>query len=106
CVDTLCSQEEYGRAVNLTQLFLEGRNDELVKTLRTRMLAAAERGRLEGGARGMGAEARRGRRSHPGVPGAQRPRRRTDRAGDRRGDRRIVLARRAGRWGSPRRGGS
>jgi len=47
CVDTLCSQEEYGRAVNLTQLFLEGRNDELVKTLRTRMLAAAAGERFE-----------------------------------------------------------
>jgi excinuclease ABC subunit C len=47
CVDTLCTQEEYGRAVNLTQLFLEGRNDELVKTLRTRMLAAAEGERFE-----------------------------------------------------------
>jgi excinuclease ABC subunit C len=47
CVDTLCSQEEYGRAVNLTQLFLEGRNDELVKKLRTRMLAAAEGERFE-----------------------------------------------------------
>jgi excinuclease ABC subunit C len=47
CVDTLCSQEEYGRAVNLTQLFLEGRNEELVKTLRTRMLAAADGERFE-----------------------------------------------------------
>jgi len=47
CVDTLCSQEEYGRAVILTQLFLEGRNDELVKTLRTRMLAAADGERFE-----------------------------------------------------------
>jgi excinuclease ABC subunit C len=47
CVDTLCSREEYGRAVNLTQLFLEGRNDELVKTLRIRMLAAAEGERFE-----------------------------------------------------------
>src|SRR5580765_5005268 len=47
CVDTLCSQEEYGRAVNLTQLFLEGRNDELGKTLRTRMLAAAAGERFE-----------------------------------------------------------
>ncbi len=47
CVDTLCSQEEYGRAVDLTQLFLEGRNDELVKTLRTRMLAAAAGERFE-----------------------------------------------------------
>src|SRR5215510_1593626 len=47
CVDTLCSQEEYGRAVNLTQLFLEGKNDELVKTLRARMLEAAEGERFE-----------------------------------------------------------
>jgi excinuclease ABC subunit C len=47
CVDTLCSQDEYARAVSLTQLFLEGRNDELVKTLRTRMLAAAEGERFE-----------------------------------------------------------
>src|SRR6266496_5123448 len=29
CVDTLCSAEEYGRAVKLTHLFLEGRNEEL-----------------------------------------------------------------------------
>jgi excinuclease ABC subunit C len=47
CVDTLCSQVEYARAVTLTQLFLEGRNDELVKSLRTRMLAAAEGERFE-----------------------------------------------------------
>jgi len=47
CVDTLCSQEEYRRAVSLTQLFLEGKNDELVKTLRIRMLAAAEGERFE-----------------------------------------------------------
>jgi excinuclease ABC subunit C len=47
CVDTLCSQEEYGRAVTLTQLFLEGKNDELVKTLRARMLGAAEGERFE-----------------------------------------------------------
>src|SRR4026209_34930 len=42
CVDTICAPEEYGRAVALTQLFLEGKNDELVTTLRTRMVAAAE----------------------------------------------------------------
>src|SRR3954468_18963589 len=47
CVDTLCSREEYGRAVALTQLFLEGRNDELVKTLRGKMLAAADQERYE-----------------------------------------------------------
>jgi excinuclease ABC subunit C len=47
CVDTVCSAEDYGRAVNLTQLFLEGKNDELVKTLRARMLDAAGGERFE-----------------------------------------------------------
>src|SRR5215216_7550821 len=41
CVDTVCPPEEYGRAVQMTQLFLEGKNDELVTTLRQRMLDAA-----------------------------------------------------------------
>src|SRR5690242_21270677 len=30
CVDAICSPQEYGRAVAMTQLFLEGRNDELI----------------------------------------------------------------------------
>jgi excinuclease ABC subunit C len=47
CVDTICSPEEYGRAVGITQLFLEGKNDELIKTLRQRMVAAAEHERFE-----------------------------------------------------------
>jgi excinuclease ABC subunit C len=47
CVDTICSEEDYGRAVETTRLFLEGKNDELVKTLRTRMLGAAEHERFE-----------------------------------------------------------
>ena len=47
CVDTICSAEEYGRAVGLTQLFLEGRNDELLKTLKGRMIDAAEGERFE-----------------------------------------------------------
>jgi excinuclease ABC subunit C len=47
CVDTLCSHDEYRRAVALTQLFLEGKNDELLKTLKSRMLAAAEHERFE-----------------------------------------------------------
>src|SRR5919107_1624325 len=47
CVDTLCSTEEYGRAVKLTQLFLEGKNDELAKTLKTRMVEAADAERFE-----------------------------------------------------------
>src|SRR5471030_2392124 len=47
CVDTICSEAEYARAVGVTQLFLEGKNDELVKTLRARMLSAAEGERFE-----------------------------------------------------------
>ncbi len=47
CVDTVCSPEEYGRAVELTELFLEGKNDDLMKTLRTRMLDAASAERFE-----------------------------------------------------------
>jgi excinuclease ABC subunit C len=47
CVDTVCSAAEYGRAVKLTQLFLEGKNDELVKTLKTRMVDAADAERFE-----------------------------------------------------------
>jgi excinuclease ABC subunit C len=47
CVDTICSAEDYARAVNVTQLFLEGKNDELVKTLRARMLSAADAERFE-----------------------------------------------------------
>jgi excinuclease ABC subunit C len=47
CVDTICSAEDYARAVNVTQLFLEGRNDELLKTLKGRMLDAAEGERFE-----------------------------------------------------------
>src|SRR5215471_3693193 len=47
CVDTLCSQAEYDRAVAMTKLFLEGKNDELTKTLRARMLEAAAHERYE-----------------------------------------------------------
>src|SRR5256714_15025790 len=47
CVDTLCTQEEYSRAVAVTQLFLEGKNDELIKTLRQRMVDAADGERYE-----------------------------------------------------------
>src|SRR5689334_3561510 len=47
CVDTICSPEEYGTAVGITQLFLEGKNDELIKTLRQRMVDAAEHERFE-----------------------------------------------------------
>jgi excinuclease ABC subunit C len=47
CVDTVCSPEEYGQAVKLTELFLQGKNDELIKSLKTRMLDAAETERFE-----------------------------------------------------------
>src|SRR5881296_13258 len=47
CVDTICSAEEYGGAVKLTEMFLEGKNDELARTLRGRMKEAADAERFE-----------------------------------------------------------
>ena len=47
CVESLCSEEAYGRAVTMTHLFLEGRNEELLKTLRARMLDASQGERFE-----------------------------------------------------------
>src|SRR5437763_12823518 len=47
CVDTVCSEEDYGRAVKLTEMFLEGKNEELVRTLRGRMVDAADGERFE-----------------------------------------------------------
>jgi excinuclease ABC subunit C len=47
CVETVCSPEAYGKAVALTQLFLEGRNDELTRTLQTRMKDASADERFE-----------------------------------------------------------
>jgi excinuclease ABC subunit C len=47
CVDSICPPEDYGRAVAVTQLFLEGKNDELIKTLRQRMVAASDHERFE-----------------------------------------------------------
>ena len=47
CVDTICTAEEYGRAVEVTGLFLEGRNEELIKSLKSRMSEAAEGERYE-----------------------------------------------------------
>jgi excinuclease ABC subunit C len=47
CVNSLCSREEYGVAVEHTRLFLEGRNDELLVTLRERMTEAASAERFE-----------------------------------------------------------
>src|SRR5262249_2918932 len=45
--DTICTAEDYAHAVTHTQLFLEGKNDELLKTLRRRMLDAAAAERFE-----------------------------------------------------------
>ena len=93
----------------------KGKNDELVKTLRSRMLDAAGARALRGGgaaarraahgadaarspaedgdrraraSRRLRPEARAGRRRHPGLPGPQRPGRRARRARHRGGDRR------------------
>src|SRR5215510_11515420 len=47
CVSELCSQEQYAVAVDNTKMLLEGRNDELIATLRTRMQDASEHERFE-----------------------------------------------------------
>jgi len=47
CVRALCSEDEYRTAVGHTRLFLEGRNDELLLTLRERMADAAASERYE-----------------------------------------------------------
>jgi excinuclease ABC subunit C len=47
CVREICPPEEYRRAAEHTQLFLEGRNGELVTTLRQRMQDAADAERFE-----------------------------------------------------------
>src|ERR1700759_469925 len=47
CLDTICSPDDYQRAVGDARLFLEGKNDELIKGLRSRMLDAASGERFE-----------------------------------------------------------
>jgi len=47
CVRAICSEDEYRAAVDHTRLFLEGRNDELLVTLRERMSEAAAVERFE-----------------------------------------------------------
>ena len=47
CVAEICSEEQYGVAVASTRLLLEGRNDELIATLRERMVDASEQQRFE-----------------------------------------------------------
>jgi excinuclease ABC subunit C len=47
CVDTICSEEDYQRAVADTRLFLEGRTEELADQLRERMEEASGAERFE-----------------------------------------------------------
>ncbi|HEY5618577.1 MAG TPA: excinuclease ABC subunit UvrC [Vicinamibacterales bacterium] len=47
CVAEICGQDRYGAAVASTRLLLEGRNDELIDTLRDRMTEAADAQRYE-----------------------------------------------------------
>jgi excinuclease ABC subunit C len=47
CVAGICSQEQYGVAVANAKLLLEGRNDELIDTLRERMVDASGAQRFE-----------------------------------------------------------
>jgi excinuclease ABC subunit C len=47
CVREVCTQEQYGVAVASAKLLLEGRNDELIDTLRGRMVDASEEQRFE-----------------------------------------------------------
>jgi excinuclease ABC subunit C len=47
CVRSICSEEEYRVAVEHTRLFLEGRNEELLQTLKQRMMQAAEEEQFE-----------------------------------------------------------
>ncbi len=47
CVREICTWEQYGAAVANTKLLLEGRNDELIQTLRSRMVDASEGERFE-----------------------------------------------------------
>src|SRR3982751_4349945 len=47
CVREVCTQEQYGVAVANAKLLLEGRNDELIDTLRGRMVDASEEQRFE-----------------------------------------------------------
>src|ERR1700741_622551 len=42
CVREICSEQQYGVAVANTRLLLTGRNDELIDTLRERMVEASE----------------------------------------------------------------
>ena len=47
CVAEICSQDQYGVAVANAKLLLTGRNDELIDTLRGRMVEASDHERFE-----------------------------------------------------------
>ena len=47
CVDTICSIERYGRAVDQARLLIEGRQDELIRDLRREMTDAAAEEQFE-----------------------------------------------------------
>ena len=50
CVESICSQTEYSEAVQRTQMFLEGRNEELLTDLNAQMRSASSAERYEGAA--------------------------------------------------------
>jgi excinuclease ABC subunit C len=47
CVAEICTEDQYGVAVESTKLLLEGRNDDLIETLRDRMNTASDAERFE-----------------------------------------------------------
>ena len=47
CVESICSQTEYSEAVQRTQMFLEGRNEELLTDLNAQMRSASSAERYE-----------------------------------------------------------
>jgi excinuclease ABC subunit C len=51
CVDTIATLEEYRKSADDARLFLEGKNEDLVQSLRGQMIAAADEERFEQAAR-------------------------------------------------------
>src|SRR5262245_19962144 len=47
CVESICTIEQYGRAVGQARLLIEGRQDELIEELRREMLGASGEERFE-----------------------------------------------------------
>jgi len=73
CVAEICGEEQYGVAVASTKLLLEGRNDELIETLRGRMDEASNAERFEEAAQARDAlrtvQALRDRQQKVATPG-------------------------------------